>query len=76
VQQAIDGKHPRKDPQAKDWAGHIVADVLGLDAGQDKARIKSLIETWIRSEAFRLVMVKGPKRDERPCLEVGEWATA
>ena len=44
VQHAIDGKHPRYSDQAgDDWAGCIVADVLGMDATADRKRVKRII---------------------------------
>jgi len=76
VQHAIDGKHPRYSDQAgDDWAGCIVADVLGMDATADRKRVKRIIETWIKNGALVKVKVRGDDRKERPCLEVGEWAT-
>ncbi|MHA3915695.1 AAA family ATPase [Halovulum sp. GXIMD14793] len=76
VQHAIDGKHPRYSEQAgDDWAGCIVADVLGMDVAADRKRIKKIIETWLKFGALVKVKVKDATRQERPCLEVGEWAT-
>ena len=76
VQHAIDGKHPRYSDQAgDDWAGCIVADVLGMDATADRKRVKRIIATWIKNGALVKVKVRGDDRKERPCLEVGEWAT-
>ena len=42
--------------QAKDWAGKIVAEVLGLDLGDksDKARTKTLLSQWIANDAFEI----------------------
>lgn len=76
VQNAIEGKHPRYSDQAGDeWAGVIVADVLGLDVASDKKRIKKMIGAWVKSGAFVKAMVEGPQRRQVPVLEVGEWAT-
>jgi hypothetical protein len=76
AQNAIEGKNLRYSDQAgDDWAGCIVADVLGLDATADRKRIKRIIETWIKNGALVKVKVRGDDRKERPCLEVGEWAT-
>lgn len=77
VQHAIDGKRPRYSEQAgDDWAGCIVADVLGMDVTADRKRLKKIIEAWLKSGALVKVQVRGSDRKERPCLEVGEWATA
>ena len=76
VQQALDGKAARYSDQSGDrWAGVIVAETLGLTVASDKRRIKRMIETWIKNGALRKVLVKDEKRDARPCLEVGEWAS-
>lgn len=76
VQIAIDGKFPRYSDQTGDeWAGMIVAEVLGMDATADRKRIKKIIETWIKSGALVKVKVKDNAGKERPCLKVGEWAT-
>ena len=60
--------------QAGDWAGYAVADVLGLDAGNkaDKARIKSLLRTWIKSGALRVERKRDSDQGrERPMIVVG-----
>lgn len=81
VQNAIsaawaDGKPPRASNQVKEgWAGEIVAKALGLDAKTDKARITRLLKTWVQNGALREVLHEDAKRNKRPCLEVGEWAT-
>lgn len=77
VQRALDGKGLRYSDQAgDDWAGHAVAEVLGLDATADRKRIKKMIKTWIDNGALARVMREGPQRRDVPCVEVGEWATA
>jgi hypothetical protein len=76
VQRAIEGKSLRYSDRSGDkWAGLVVADVLGLDADQDRKRIKKMIETWLGSKALVKVMVKDESRHERPFVEVGEWAS-
>ena len=78
VQNAIEGKHPRFSDQAgDDWAGVIVADVLGLDVASDKKRIKKIINAWLKSGALVKAMTDGPQRRQVPVVEVevGEWAT-
>lgn len=76
VQRSIEGKKPRYSDQAgDDWAGCIVAEVLGMDATVDRKRIKRIIETWIKNGALVKVKHQDANRVERPCLEVGEWAT-
>lgn len=81
VQQAISaawtgGKPPRASNQVKEgWAGEIVAGALGLDAATNKPRITRLLKTWVQNGALREVQHDDAKRNKRPCLEVGEWAT-
>lgn len=76
IQEAWTAKqYPRKSPQAKDWAGYIVADVLGLDPDKDRKRIEKMLKTWLRNGALREVSGSDGKGNSRPCLEVGEWAT-
>jgi len=73
VQVAIAAGEWGESIQAKDWAGHAVADALSLDAEKDKHRIKSLIKTWIANKA--LVIEKQPtaKGREKPFIVVGDW---
>ncbi len=42
---------PRENPQSKQWVGHIVADILGLDMSEksEKGRVISTVKTWIKS---------------------------
>lgn len=76
VQNAIEGKHPRYSDQAgDDWAGVIVAEVLGLDASKDKRRVKKMIADWLKSGALVKGSKIGPIRKPVPTVEVGEWAT-
>jgi len=76
VQQALDGKGMRYSDQAgDDWAGAVVADVLGLDAVTDRRRIKKMIEAWLKSGALVKGQKPGPIRKPVPTVEVGEWAT-
>ncbi|MGR3493110.1 MAG: AAA family ATPase [Shimia sp.] len=77
VQKRIDGQQLRYSEQSGDrWAGHVVAEVLGLDGADDRKRVKKVIETWIRSKALVKVSVPDETRRPRPCLEVGEWVTS
>ncbi|WP_306132155.1 AAA family ATPase [Roseivivax marinus] len=80
VQHAIQKRHdegnaPGADWQTKqDWAGVIVAKILGLNAEKDRNRIIKILKTWEGSGALRRVDVPGPQRRQRKGLEVGEWA--
>lgn len=75
VQQAIEGKELRYSDQAKDWAGHVVAEALGLNADVERKRIKQLIDGWLKSGALVKGANEGPQRKLVPTVEVGEWAS-
>lgn len=77
VQQAFDGKRYRKDMQSKEWVGRVVADALGLDANdkRQRERIRGMLKAWTETGALVEVTGKDSKGNERPFLEVGEWAT-
>ena len=64
----------RRDVQAKDWAGHIVAEVLGLDLGKraDKARVVAMLRKWIETGVLKVErMTYGPKKKEAEFVFVG-----
>jgi hypothetical protein len=76
VQKAIAGGEWRQSPTAKGWAGSAVADVLGLDLTDHaaKAKVKSLLRTWIENKALKVVQRPDESRHERPFIEVDQWA--
>jgi hypothetical protein len=78
VQREIDGKQWRESSQSSDWVGRAVAGVIGLkadaDAKADRARINSLLKTWIATGALVVVEAKDEKRNIRRFVEVGTWA--
>jgi hypothetical protein len=75
MQRAISDGKWRKDQQAKAWAGHALAPLLGLDFSkkQDKARAKQLIEAWVREGVLEVVIDHDEKRNEREFIIVGRW---
>ncbi|RYH06036.1 hypothetical protein [Tropicimonas sp. IMCC6043] len=76
-QEAIDGKELRySDQTGEDWAGHAIADVLGLDSSTDRRRVRKIIEAWIASGALEKIPKKLPNGKTCPILEVGKWACA
>lgn len=60
---AMETNPPRENPQAANWVGRTVADVLGMDADDkaDKSRILNMVKTWVRSG----VLVVEEVRDTR-----------
>ena len=77
VQRRIDGEQWRRAPQAANWVGKAVAEVLhfDLDRDPDKAKVRKLINTWIKSGALKVVEHEDDQRRPREFVEVGEWAT-
>ena len=76
VQKLIDGKQYRENVQAKEWIGNAIAQVLELDAEDqtDRQTIKQCVKIWTDSGALRVVKVRDDKGQDRPVLEVGQWA--
>jgi hypothetical protein len=77
VQQAVHGKSCRKDAQAKDWVGRVIAEVLdfNLQDKKDTARIKTLLKTWLMTGALIETDGKDAKGNNRTFIEVGTWAS-
>jgi hypothetical protein len=50
IQKRCKEHEPSESMQAADWVGHVIADVLELNAGDrsDKARIKELLRGWLK----------------------------
>jgi hypothetical protein len=67
----------RENSQAKDWVGIAVARVLKLDPKDKtaKAKIRSLMKTWIEKEMFAVVTVPDENSIPRPYVEVGRPAS-
>ena len=66
---------PRENSQANDWAGKIVAEVLGLDLSKafEKARVKALMRKWIETDVLRIErQTYGDKNKEADFVFVGE----
>jgi AAA domain len=77
VQAAVIAGRWHESAQAKDWAGHAVAGVLKLDATNKahRAKIASLLKTWIANEMFVVVEGEDAARIKRKFIEVGKPAT-
>ena len=56
----------------------VVADVLGLDLTDpaSKARVKTLLKTWIENKALKVVQRPDESRHDRPFIEVDQWANS
>ena len=77
VQDAIGRGDWRASPQAMDWAGRAVADVLRLDIEKksDKAKVKTMLDTWVKNGALRQeIRQDSRRRTNHPFIVVGERA--
>jgi hypothetical protein len=77
VQRRIAKGEWRADPRSQDWAGKVVAEVLGFDLS-DKAAgaaVRNLLRGWISTAALRVVTRKDAKRMDKQFIEVGQWLT-
>jgi hypothetical protein len=75
VQERVAAGKWRKDPQATDWVGRAVAEVLGLDrkSKSDRARIRELLKGWIDTGRLKIVDGLDGNRQRREFVEVGMW---
>jgi hypothetical protein len=65
---------PRESAQAKGWAGHVVAEVLGLDLSRksDKARVTAMLKKWIETGVLAVeVLPHGDKGKSAPFVVAG-----
>jgi hypothetical protein len=65
----------RKDTQAREWIGNLVADVCGLDPTTDRHRIKDIVKQWVETDMLRYVEGEDDQRRPRVFVEVGTWHT-
>jgi len=75
VQAAIGDRALRMNVQAKTaWVGHVVADVLALDAenATDRARITVLLKRWIKNGALVEFTQRDKRSEGRPFVKVGQ----
>ena len=71
VQQGLATGDWRENVQAKNWVGHLVAQVARLSAETDKARIKAILRTWFRNGALATEHRCDGKGNDRPFVIVG-----
>jgi hypothetical protein len=77
VQHKINGGQWRAHPQAENWVGKAVAEVLELDLERkpDRATVNTLLKTWIKLGALKRIERLDEHRHEKTFIEVGVWAT-
>jgi len=76
VQNKIAGGKWRDSVQATDWVGLAVADVLAIDLDDpaSKQRVKTMVRTWVKSGALKVIDGTDDKSRKRKMVEVGTWA--
>lgn len=65
---------PRENAQAKDWAGEVIAEVLGLDLGKksQKAKVAALLKKWIETGVLSTELLPlGTNRKAVSCVISG-----
>jgi hypothetical protein len=74
VQQKLSTKDYRSDARAKEWAGNMIAEVLGWDASSAPVRknLKSIINKWRTTGAIVEASGKDEQRKPRKFLRKGE----
>lgn len=62
----------RSDPQATEWVGKAVAEVMGFNLGKphEKAKTRGLIKLWLDNGALATVKRKDNNGDQRTFIEV------
>lgn len=71
VQQRLVTGPWRESVQAKDWVGHLVAEVAGLSVETDKERIKAILRTWFKNGALATELQRDRKGNDRRFVIVG-----
>jgi hypothetical protein len=73
VQQRIAASEWRADYRSDRWAGKAVAETLGMDLSNTaaRARVRSLLKTWISTGALREIERLDERRKPRRFVEVG-----
>jgi hypothetical protein len=77
VQNVVSAGDWKQDPQAEDWVGLAVADVLSLDVSDRKgagaAKVKALLKQWMANGRLKVEKKRCPKaRRDKPFVVVGE----
>lgn len=79
VQRHISKGEWRDDVRSPQWVGIAIAEALGLDHDSKpvKAKIKTMIKTWIGNDALRIERRRDPEsRREKNFVVIGEAAQA
>jgi hypothetical protein len=78
IEQASQDEPLRDSPQAKQWAGHTIGEILDIDTTEKhgKARVNGMIKQWLKTDVLRAEKVKnGRLGREIGVIVVGKMIT-
>jgi hypothetical protein len=77
VQEKIEAGRWKANAQSPDWAGHAVADALGLDLDSlgVRQRVRALLKGWLTDGSLREEQLRDSSRKLRPHIVVGQRPT-
>jgi len=72
---ALAAKPYRFNPQAGDWAGHIIGIHLDIDTHEKpgRRRVAKMIDAWVKSGALVIEQHRDERRNPRDCIALGNW---
>lgn len=72
---ALAAKRYRLNPQAGDWAGHIIGIHLDIDTHEKlgRRRVAKMIDAWLKSGALVIEQYPDERRKPRDCIGLGNW---
>lgn len=75
VQNKVGSGRWRADVRSADWVGRAVAETLefDLDEEADRARVKTLLRTWLGNRSLVTVERDDGSRRRRKYVEIGTW---
>ncbi len=73
AKRADEGEPTRENVQANNWAGLVVAEVLGLNLAKtsDKARVKTMLRKWIDTGVLSVEKIRTEKGKDVPHIFLG-----
>jgi len=74
VQAAVAEGEYRESVLSKEWVGHLVAEIVGLDVTipSEKEKVKKMVREWIEKRWLKVRRVRDEKGKERPVVDVGK----
>lgn len=73
AKRAAEGEPLRESSQSPNWAGYVVAELLGLNLAKpsNKARVKAMLKKWVETGVLALERIKNEKGKDVPYLIAG-----